>query len=68
MVWDVAIGSAIGGVLRYLLGGWIQQRSGSAFPVQTLLINISGSLLLGFVQRYALDPSATMPVPPSIAP
>jgi fluoride exporter len=58
MIWYVALGSAVGGVLRYLLGGWVQERAGTTFPVQTLLINVSGSLLLGFLQRYALETTA----------
>ena len=58
MIWYVALGSAVGGVLRYLLGGWVQDRAGTTFPVQTLLINVTGSLLLGFLQRYALETTA----------
>lgn len=61
MIWYVALGSAAGGVVRYLLGGWIQERSGSSFPIQTLVINVSGSLLLGFIQRYALETAAVTP-------
>lgn len=61
MIWYVALGSAIGGAARYLLGGWIQQRIGGDFPVQTLFINISGSFLLGFLQRYGLDTTALSP-------
>ena len=40
MLWFIAAGSAAGGVTRYILG--------------TLIINITGSLILGFVLRYAL--------------
>jgi CrcB protein len=61
MIWYVAFGSAVGGVARYLLGGWIQQRTGGTFPIQTLLINITGSFLLGFLQHYALETSAISP-------
>ena len=61
MTWYVAFGSAVGGVARYLLGGWIQQRAGTTFPVQTLFINITGSFLLGFVQHYALSTTAISP-------
>jgi len=61
MIWYVALGSALGGALRYLLGGWIQQRSGSTFPIQTLFINVSGSFLLGLIQRYALETTAISP-------
>ena len=60
MLWYVAIGSAVGGVSRYLLGGVIQRALAASFPVGTLLINVTGSALLGFLLRYALDtPSLT---------
>jgi CrcB protein len=61
VIWYVALGSAAGGAARYLLGGWIQDRAGGTFPVQTLLINVTGSLLLGFLQRYALESTAISP-------
>ena len=61
MIWYVALGSAVGGVARYLLGGWIQQRTGSTFPIQTLVINVSGSFLLGFLQRYGLETATISP-------
>jgi len=53
MIWYVAAGSAAGGMLRFLLGTFIQQRSATTFPVGTLLVNITGSLLLGFLIQYA---------------
>jgi CrcB protein len=34
---------------------------GPAFPVGTLVINITGSLLLGFIMRYALTSGAISP-------
>lgn len=52
--WAVAIGAGLGGVSRYLLASAIQQRVGSTFPWGTLVVNVSGSLLLGFLIRYAL--------------
>ena len=36
---SVALGSAIGGVLRFALGTLIQQKTGATFPVGTLAIN-----------------------------
>jgi CrcB protein len=53
MIWYVAVGSAIGGASRYMLGLAVQQRVGGGFPVGTLIINITGSLLLGFLMRAA---------------
>jgi fluoride exporter len=60
MIWYVALGGAVGSVARYLLSILIQTRS-TEFPLGTLVINISGSLLLGFLLRYALDSAAISP-------
>jgi len=54
IVWAIAVGAAIGGVSRYYLSLAVQQRLGVTFPWGTLLINVTGSLLLGFIIRYAL--------------
>lgn len=54
MVVYVGLGSAIGGVARFLLSAAIQQRVMTGFPVGTWVVNVSGSLLLGFLLRYAL--------------
>ena len=43
----VGVGGAIGAIARYLLGGWIQTASGSAFPWGTFSVNVSGSFLFG---------------------
>ncbi|MEO6443670.1 MAG: fluoride efflux transporter CrcB [Gemmatimonadaceae bacterium] len=51
----VALGSALGGVSRFLLGGFIQTRADTSFPVGTLVINVAGSFVLGFVARYAME-------------
>jgi CrcB protein len=53
LVWYVAVGSAVGGASRFALSSFIQQRAGT-FPVGTLVVNITGSLILGFLMRYAL--------------
>jgi CrcB protein len=57
----IAAGSAIGGVTRYLVGFAIQQRAGVEFPLGTLIINITGSLLLGFLLRAALEGVSVSP-------
>jgi CrcB protein len=54
MIWLVALGGALGSVARYLLGAQIQQRAGVTFPVGTRIINMTGSLVLGSLLRYAL--------------
>jgi CrcB protein len=60
MLLYVALGSAIGGVSRYLLGGLVQRMLDTTFPAGTLLVNVTGSFLLGVIIRYALEtPSLT---------
>ena len=44
----VAIGSALGGTLRYWLSGLIANWFGQSFPWGTLFINVSGSIVIGF--------------------
>jgi CrcB protein len=57
----VAVGGAIGSIGRLLIGVAIQQRLGTTFPAATLVINVTGSLLLGFIVRMVLDSSADSP-------
>ena len=61
MLWYIAVGSAIGGVSRYLFGGVIQRLAGGTFPVATLVVNITGSFLLGAILRYAIDTPTLTP-------
>lgn len=44
----IALGSAIGGVGRYWLSGVVAVRIGQQFPWGTMLINVTGSLVIGF--------------------
>jgi CrcB protein len=43
----VGLGSALGGVARFWLSGVIAGRFGKTFPWGTLIVNLSGSLLIG---------------------
>lgn len=61
MIWYVALGSAAGGALRFALGTLVQHRLGSSFPLGTLAVNVTGSLLLGFLLHYALSTQAVSP-------
>ena len=51
----VALGGALGSLLRYLLGAWVQGLLGPGFPWSTLLVNALGSLLIGAVVRLSLE-------------
>jgi fluoride exporter len=49
----VALGSAAGGVLRWLVGDWVQRAQGGTppvvFPLGTLVVNATGSFVLGLL-------------------
>ncbi|MFA0821325.1 MAG: fluoride efflux transporter CrcB [Methanomethylovorans sp.] len=44
----IGIGGFIGAILRYTIGGWVQN-SFSNFPFGTLTVNIIGSFFLGLI-------------------
>ena len=45
----ISIGAILGANARFLLGGWILERFGSEFPLGTLVINVTGSFVIGVV-------------------
>ncbi len=45
----IAVGAALGANARYLVGMWAGSRFGADFPYGTLIVNVTGSLLLGFL-------------------
>jgi len=57
----VALGGVLGTVARYGLQGWVQDRVGSAFPTGTVVVNVLGSLALGFVMRYTTGSTVVSP-------
>jgi CrcB protein len=61
MLWYIAAGSALGGVSRYLVGGMAQKILDTTFPAGTLVVNLSGSFLLGLFLRYALETPTLTP-------
>lgn len=45
----VVFGSALGGLARYGLSGLVARAVGESFPWGTLVVNLLGSFLIGFV-------------------
>ena len=58
-----AIGSAgfFGAVTRYYISGWVYTLCGAKFPYGTLAVNVTGSLLLGFIYTLSMDRSLFSP-------
>ncbi len=50
----LVVAGGVGAVLRYLVDRLVQRRVPSDFPYGTLVINVSGSLVLGFLTGAAL--------------
>lgn len=48
----IALGSALGGVARYWMSGWVAERVGETFPWGTLVVNVVGSALIGALAAF----------------
>ncbi|OIR15001.1 putative fluoride ion transporter CrcB [mine drainage metagenome] len=44
----IALGSALGGVSRFALSGYVAHHFGETFPWGTLAVNVIGSFVIGF--------------------
>ena len=58
----ISIGAIIGANARYLIGTWFAERGWTSFPWATLIINVTGSIILGFfltliTERLVADPN-----------
>jgi CrcB protein len=51
----VGIGGFAGAIARRVVDLWVSDRAGSAFPLGTLVINISGAFLVGLLFAWALE-------------
>ena len=57
----VLVGGGAGALARYVAASLIMTRFGGKFPLGTLVINVTGSFLIGFLmtimtERFHLDP------------
>jgi len=48
VVW-IGLGAVLGANARYFVSMWLAAKLGAEFPYGTLAVNVSGSLLLGFL-------------------
>jgi CrcB protein len=63
----IGLGGAGGAIARYVVDGWVSDRIAGAFPLGTLVVNVTGSLALGIVfaavtERALLPPEVRGPL------
>jgi CrcB protein len=56
----ISVGAVLGANARYWIGGWAARQFGTGFPYGNLIINLSGSFILGLFMtlvtgRYIVD-------------
>lgn len=50
----VGLGGALGSIARFWLSGLVAQRFGESFPFGTLMINITGSFVIGILAAMGM--------------
>ena len=54
----VALAGGLGAVARFVVDGLVRTRASAAFPVGTVIVNVSGSFTLGLVSGLVLAHAA----------
>ncbi len=55
LVWlGALVGGGVGATLRFLVDGAVGRHAGRAFPFGTLVVNLSGAIVLGLLSGLAL--------------
>ncbi len=60
----IFLGGGLGSVARWLASGLVATRFGEAFPWGTLVVNVSGSFVIGFFAAWT-GPGGRSTVPPA---
>jgi CrcB protein len=48
----VFVGAGLGGMVRHFLNIWVARLAGTHFPMHTLVINVTGSMVMGMVAAW----------------
>jgi CrcB protein len=48
----VFVGAGLGGMVRHFMNIWVARLAGTHFPMHTLVINVTGSLVMGMVAGW----------------
>lgn len=52
----ILVGGAFGSLARYVLQGWVQDATRGTFPFGTLIVNVSGCFVIGFLMTLFTGP------------
>lgn len=61
MYWWIAVGGLAGTFARFGVQGGVQRIAGAGFPWGTMVVNVSGSLLIGFLARFGTGTAVVSP-------
>jgi|ERR1041385_8123965 CrcB protein len=59
----VALGGALGSIARFWISGVVAERYAQVFPWNTLVVNVSGSLVIGFLAAATSTESHSLASP-----
>lgn len=51
----ISLGAIVGASARYFLSGFVARHLSTTFPYGTLIINVTGSMVLGFFLLYSTE-------------
>ena len=55
MIFWIGLGGAIGSILRYVFGAFVQRSSGLSFPAGTLAVNVVGGFVMGMLAQHYMN-------------
>ena len=61
----VMLGGALGTGARFCVSGFIAERGGEFFPLGTLVVNVTGSFIIGFLAAFT-DPEGAVLISPRV--
>ena len=59
----VILGGALGTGARFWTSGFVAERAGEFFPLGTLIVNVTGSFVIGFFAAFS-DPEGSLLISP----